>query len=464
MKNQIRFAKWACTVILCLFLIVPSNSQEAKDPNFLIIFADDLTYRAIGYNNNIIKTPNLDKLAQQGIVFNMAFTATPVCTASRASILTGLFPQKNGTVALNTASFIKNIVKEEKYRTLPHFMNDAGYATYFSGKSHLGDPRDYGFQFGEESFDYDDVKAFQDVSGFISQPNFGDKPFFIWLAPRQPHVPLKPEREWLDLYPESAIPLENNYRESPPPGSFYNQGLPGESFYRDSEYTDNYKDLPAGPPRSPEVIQAFIKAYYATISHLDYQIGKLVDQLREKNQLNNTIIIFLSDNGYLLGNHGLGNKLTMHEESVRIPMFIYWEKIQKRGVRSEALISSVDLLPTVLDLAGINVPDYLHGISLQPILSNPTYPNHTYVISESVGVGGKLGSGHRMVRTDNWKYILSDINDEALYNLDADPYELENLIEEKENQEILWRLRGYLSNWKDTVGDKKPFPDKTKEK
>ncbi len=167
----------------------------------------------------------------------------------------------------------------------------------------------------------------------------------------------------------------------------------------------------------------------------------------------------LSDNGYFLGNHGLGNKLTMHEESVRVPMFIYWDKLKNKGIRSDALISSVDLLPTVLDLIGSDVPDYLHGSSLKAILSNPTFQINKYVISESVGVGGQLGSGHRMVRTSNWKYILSDVNDEAIYNLERDPYELDNLVEEEGIQEIKFLLKDYLYKWKSMVGDRKPAQD-----
>ncbi|HRP55321.1 sulfatase-like hydrolase/transferase [Agriterribacter sp.] len=436
-------------------------AEASIKPNFLIILTDDQTYRAIGYNNILVKTPNLDKLANEGIIFNRAYTSTPVCTASRASILTGLYPQTNGTVALNTDAFIRNIVSERRYRTLPDFLNDAGYINYFSGKSHLGDPKDYGFQFGEESFDYiDDKRTFQDVYEFINEPTFGQKPFLIWLAARQPHLPLKPAQKWLDLYSKTNIPSETNFLEKPPLESFYNQGLPGENFYRDCDYTDNYKNLPAGPPRSPAVIRDFTKAYYATISHLDFQIGELLAQLKAKDLIKNTVIIFLSDNGYFLGNHGLGNKLTMQEESVHIPFFIYWDKLRKTHVHSDALVSNVDILPTILDLTGQSIPDYLQGKSLRSLFSDPSIQLRKYIVSESVGVGGELGTGHRMVVTDKWKYILSDVGDEALFNLEKDPYELKNLIKDKPDQEKRSELKSYLMNWKNVTGDKKNIPDK----
>lgn len=444
------------TVILLIWWCLPLFGQHYTGrPNFIVIFTDDQTYRAIGYNNSEVQTPELDALAKKGIIFNKAFTASPVCTASRASILTGLFPQTNGTVALDRDSFIQNIVKEKKYQTLAHFLRNGGYSTYFSGKSHLGNPNEYGFDFGEESYDFDDKRAFEDVSNIINDADFGTKPFFIWLAPRQPHVPLKPQQQWLDLYSKDNISIEKNFLVSPSKESVFNQGLPGENFYRDSDYTGNYKNLPAGPPRSEDIIKEFSRAYYATISHLDSQIGNLIQQLQESGHMENTVLIFLSDNGYFLGNHGLGNKLTMHEESVRVPMFIYWKKLKIDKNESDSLISSTDVFPTILDLAGLPLPGYLHGNSIVPILKDQSVKINDYVVSESVGVGGKIGMGHRMVRTDNWKYILTDVNDELLFDLSADPYEENNLFGNKINEPVINKLKKHYQEWIQLVKDVK---------
>jgi arylsulfatase A-like enzyme len=439
----------APAVILLAGMSLSGCNRENHDkPNFLVILTDDLTYRAIGYNNELIKTPFLDKLARKGIIFNRAYISSPVCAASRASLLTGLFPQTNGTVALDTKSFIRNIVQEKKFKTLPQFLNEAGYTSYFSGKSHLGDPKDYGFQYGKETPDYDDKTAFEDVNEYIDSPEFGQNPFLLWLAVRQPHVPLKPEEKWLDIYSKTIFPIEKNFLEKPPAESFYNQGLPGEHFYRDSDYSDNYKNLPAGPPRSIEVIREFTKAYYATISHLDFQIGELMKRLESKNQLENTVVIFLSDNGYFLGNHGLGNKLTMHEEAVRVPMFICWDRLRKGDIRCDALVSSVDIMPTILDLAGIEIPGHLQGKSAKILLSYPDAKIHEYVASESVGVGGETGSGHTMVIKEKMKYILSDAGDEALYNLQDDLYELDNLVNDPKYLGKVSELKSCLTDWK----------------
>ncbi len=444
--------------VVSIAILAACSREEQGRPNFVVIVTDDQTYQAIGYNNPEVLTPELDGLANKGVIFNKAFTATPVCAASRASLLTGLYPQTHGTVALDKNAFIRNIVKDKHYQTIADFLSEAGYATYFSGKSHLGDPKTYGFRFGEESYDFDDKRTFDDVSRFIGEQDFGAKPFMIWLAPKQPHVPLKPDQQWLDLYVAEEISLGKNFLEYPPQESVFNQGLPGESFYRDSDYTDNYKNLPAGPPRSAATIRAFSKAYYATISHLDFQIGKLIRQLEEQGHLENTVLIFLSDNGYFLGNHGLGNKLTMHEESVRVPMFVYWNKLKIKQHRSDVLISSVDVFPTLLDLAGLPIPDYLQGKSLLPILNNESAHVNDYVASESVGVGGKTGMGHRMIRSGSWKYIVTDINDELLFNLSEDPFEQNNVINNPKTGAELKGLKDYYQKWSNLVGDKKVAP------
>lgn len=431
--------------------------QSSEKPNFVVIVTDDQAYRAIGYNNPDVLTPHLDALASKGLVFDFAFTASPVCVASRASMLTGLYPQTNGTVALDSKSFVQNVVVEKKFETLAQLLRKAGYFTYFSGKSHLGNPLDYGFQQGEETFGHDDEDAFNQAQKFLIDSPV-DRPFLLWLAPRQPHLPLLPAQEWLDLYPLGKIKLDKNFRKYPLKGSLFNQGLPGERLYRDTDYKHNVDSLSSGPPRSKRTMKKFIQAYYATISKLDDQIGKLVSVLDSGRQLENTVFIFLSDNGYFLGNHGLGNKLTMHEESVRVPFFMYWNiPLMQRG-RTPALVSTVDLMPTILDIAGVRPPDHLQGVSLKKILLGQAGSAGEYVVSESVGVGGQLGLGHRMVRTKQWKYILSDENEEALFDLNKDPFELKNLINRKSYAPQLVQLRIYYCRWREYVRDKKQLP------
>lgn len=148
----------------------------------------------------------------------------------------------------------------------------------------------------------------------------------------------------------------------------------------------------------------------------------------------------------------------MHEESVRIPMFIYWDQLKIDVHESEALVSSTDVLPTILNIAGLPIPEYLHGKSVLPILKDPSVSINDFIASESVGVGGKVGTGHRMIRSPEWKYIITDINDELLFNLSDDPYELNNLIDNDAYESILVKLKGYYQEWRDLVGDEKLIP------
>ncbi len=448
-------------ILLCFCLWAFAGICEAK-PNIVVIFTDDQAFRAIGYNNPSVKTPALDQLARTGTIFNHAYVASPICLASRASILTGLFPQQHGSVGLGGSEFQRRVVQEKKQETIAHYLSRGGYTTGFCGKSHLGDPKKYGFQNGSESRGVYDLATFAFAERFVEQHAKDKQPFFLWVAPRQPHVPLMPEKKWLDLYTDGKFTLPPNFRNTPTNDSINNQGLPGQSYYRDSKYTRNYKNLSGGPPRSKEVIQDFLLAYYATISHLDHQVGALVAKLKQLDLSDNTAIIFLSDNGYHVGSHGLGNKITMHEESVRVPMFVHYPTLSKKRQQSEALVSSLDVVPTVLELAGIQRPAHLMGKSLLPLLRDPERPHRDYVASECIGVGGKIGQGHRMVRTSKWKYVLTGVNDEALFDQTKDIYELNNLASDPTYSNVLQKMRSHMRDWIKSTGDTHTSPPEGK--
>lgn len=437
-------------------------AQESNRPNIVVIFTDDQTYQAIGYNNPEVKTPRLDALAASGITFERAYVGSPICTASRASMMTGQFPQQHGLIALKQTAFSSyRIGAKSASQTLPHRLKKAGYFTAFYGKSHLGKPMTYGFDTGDEIPGHDDVKTFEQASAFIKSQKDLNQPFFLWLAPRQPHVPLLPRQKWLDMYPPGSIHLTKNFRVEPKKDSLNNQGTPRATLYRDSNYRNNEGNLPAGPPRDEKTMLAFMRAYYAVVSHLDDQVGEFTDLLRESGLMENTVVFFLSDNGYHLGSHGLGNKITMHEESVRVPMFAFGAGIAP-GKTTRALVSAIDVYPTVLELAGApKPPEPVMGKSLLPLFKNSRAPHHSTVFSECVGVRGKLGEGHRMARGDRWKLILSDRDEEFLFDQQNDPFELNNRIDDPELAPILHKLRSELTQWMKEIGDR-PYPSVSK--
>jgi arylsulfatase A-like enzyme len=448
---------------LGLPLLAPAIAAAAPPkPNFVVIFSDDHTYRAIGYNNPAVKTPHLDRLAAEGFRLDRAFTASPICVASRASIYTGTYPQRHGSVGLSSAAFNQNVVVEKRFVTLPAALAQAGYHTALYGKSHLGEPTTFGFTEGRETKDANDEETFAEADKFVQREAKLGRPFLLWLTPRNPHVPLSAPQRFKDLYRDTVITLDPNWRESPLMESFFNQAAAGQIVFRDGPLPI-YPQAPAGqtsgPPRTAANMQEVIKAYYADVSCLDDQIGRLVEQLKAAGLYENTIIVYLSDNGYHLGNHGLGNKITMHEESVRVPMFIHSPLLPTKHARSDALVSSLDVYPTLLDFAGVAAPPQLMGQSLRPILASPSAAGRDYVVSECVGPPERrLGTGHRMVRTDRFKYILSSSDEEAFFDLRADPFELKNLIGHPELAGEIARHRRMLREWMTAVGEKRLPP------
>lgn len=449
------------TILTAILLatLAPLAKLSAADalaarPNIIVIFTDDQTYHGIGYNNPQVKTPHLDALAAGGITFERAYVASPICAASRASMMTGRFPEQHGLRALDKEAFAPyHSGGPLANQTLPSRLNEAGYTTALLGKSHLGKPRTYGFEKGDEIGGHDDVEVFERATEFIQSQKDATKPFFLWLAPHQPHVPLLPEKQWLDWYPEGTITLGKNFLSEPTDASLNNQGTPGQKFYRDSGYRRNMDQLPAGPPRDESTMLAFKRAYFSVISHLDDQIGQFADLLFDSGLLENTVVFFMSDNGYHLGSHGLGNKITMHEESVRVPMFAFGAGIKPGKTR--ALVTELDLYPTVLELTGMTAPpEPLMGKSLLPLINDPATLHRDTVFCECVGVGGKAGEGHRMARGDRWKLILSDTDEEYLFDQQDDPFELNNRITDPNLALVLGKLRAELATWMRSIGDR----------
>jgi arylsulfatase A-like enzyme len=438
----------------------PVTGEIADKPNIIVIFTDDQTFRAIGYENPEVKTPQLDALSAGGVRFRNCYVASPICAASRAAMMTGRFPQQNGVVALDAQAFAPYRNDGDKSnQSLAKRLATAGYHTALFGKSHLGAPKTYGFETGAEVPGADDVETFRQTTAFIESQVGSEKPFFLWLAPRQPHVPLFPEKQWLDLYPAGSITLPENFRSAPTGASLNNQGTPAGRMFRDSDYRHNHGGLSAGPPRDEATMLAFTRIHHAVVSRLDDQVGRLAGLLRETGLMENTIVFFLSDNGYHLGSHGLGNKITMHEESVRVPCFAFGAGVS-RGKESRALVSSLDIYPTLLELAGADAPpEPMMGKSLLPLLRETEAPHREVVFSECVGVKGKPGEGHRMARNHRWKLVLSDADEEFLFDQQTDPLELHNRIADPEQAAVLDSLRTALAGWMKEIGDR-PYPNR----
>ncbi len=424
-----------------------AQSRPSARPNIVVIITDDQVFRALGCaGNKAIHTPNLDRLAAQGTRFTTAVVASPVCVASRASIWSSHYPQQHGSTFLDNQPFIRK-VKAGQLKPLAQYLAEAGYVNGYCGKSHLGNPREnLGFQEGGEMVGGSDERAFAFAEEFLTARGAGPRPFFLCIAPTQPHIPLKPPDRWREFYKPRDMPLDPNYREAPLNSSLTNQGAPGQISYRDG-----------GGPKTREEAQRVTALYYGEVSNMDEQVGRVMKKLADLDVEKNTLVIFLSDNGYHLGNHGVGNKLLMYEESIRVPFIVRYPDVVRSGQVSDALISSLDVMPTILDFAGLPIPQGLEGKSLKPLLTGKANHLRDAVFSEACGIAG-LGIGHRMVRTRDLKYMLSDANEEGLFDLRADPYEMNNLVKDPNATPQLDRLRKSLAAWMDRIGDRHPQP------
>jgi arylsulfatase A-like enzyme len=424
-----------------------AQTRPSARPNIVVILTDDQVFRALGCSGNkAIHTPNLDRLAAQGTRFTTTVVASPVCVASRASIWCSLYPQQHGSTFLDNQPFIRKVTTGQ-LKILPQYLAEAGYVSGYCGKSHLGDPRqNLHFDEGREMLAGSDEKTFAFAEEFLTAKAGGPKPFLLWIAPTKPHIPLNPPDRWREFYRPQDMPVDPNYLQEPLRSSLTNQGAPGQISYRDN-----------GGPKTREDAQRVTALYYGEVSSMDDQVGKVMKKLADLGVERNTLVIFLSDNGYHLGNHGVGNKLLMYEESIRVPLIVRYPGVINGGRVSEELVSTLDVMPTILDFAGVPIPEGLEGTSLKSLLTGKENHLRDAVFSECCGVAG-LGIGHRMVRTRDWKYMLSDTNEEALFDLRADPYEMNNLVKDPKVKPQLDRLQKSLVGWMEHIGDRHPRP------
>jgi len=416
---------------LCALHAAPAHAGDKskpagqKRPNVLILYSDDQRFDTIGaLGNKVIKTPNLDRLVKRGFAFTHNFVTVPVCTPSRAELLTGRVAFRNGVRFFN----------QKIHPDLPllsHVLARAGYLTWFTGKWHNdGTPDRHGFQVVRRVFvggmgkhEKTFIEPGGKVSGFSSQlfadaaidqiKTKQDRQWFMLVAFTAPHDPRTPPGKYATLYDPAKIPLPANYLPEHP---FDN----GAMTIRD--------ELLEAWPRTPDAVRRHLAEYYGMISHLDEQVGRILEALESSGQLENTIIIFLGDNGLAIGSHGLMGKQNLYDHSVRVPLILSGPGIPK-GKQSSALCYSYDLLPTLCELTGVAPPKVLDGKSLVPILTGKERAVREYVCSAYQDV-------QRMVRTERWKLIhYPKINRTQLFDLKNDPHEMTDLL-------VPWRLQG----------------------
>jgi uncharacterized sulfatase len=421
--------------------------------NVLFIVVDDLNTTLGCYGHSVVKTPNIDRLAQMGIRFNHAYCNYAVSNPSRSSLLTGLKPET--TTILDNVKTIQSILGDRV--TLPALFKQNGYHTVAIGKIFHG---------GNE---HNDVKAWDQIIGSAAteigrtgesrnmtggalkwcewraaegndddQPDGQnankavdfilskkDKPFFLAMGLSKPHDPFVAPKKYFNMYPlEICNPPEIPEGFSLP----YKHTLPGETTVFNN-FTDNDK-------------REFLRSYYACVSFMDAQVGKLLDALEESDQIGNTLIVFFGDHGYHLGEHNWWNKVTIFERGTNPPFIMAGYSVGGKGTGSDAMFEFIDIYPTLADIMGLKKPDYLEGKSFSRVVKNPSMPfrNEVHAV---VNRGAMLG---RTVKTKDWRYTEWDIGNKGreLYDQKKDPMEYHNIAGEPAYSSVVTQMRKLL--------------------
>jgi len=443
------------------------NSQ--RQPNFVVVLVDDLRWDDIRVAGHpFVETPNIDRLAREGARFLNAFATTPLCSPSRAALLTGMYAHTNG--------IIDNTARDAASHQLSTFavpLAAAGYQTAFMGKWHMGndDTRRPGWTRwvamkgqGEVvnpklNIDGDRIEAPGYVTDVLTDYAIDfvrrskDKPFLLFLAHKALHPNVMQRDDGsilaLDSQPSGFVPAERHR------GRYATAAIPrrpnfGRTPVRKPALQQTIDTL---PPLGPGTVtsDADIHARLEMLLGVDDSLGRIVATLEELGQLDNTVVVLTSDHGYFYGEHGLDQERRLaYEETARIPLIVRYPRVARAGSTPQEIAQTIDLAPTVLALAGVNDTVARQGMSLVPVLQGNATKWRSSVLIEyySDTVFPRiLNMGYQAVRTGHHKYIhYTELpGADEIYDLDADPYELDNLFGTEKGRAVLPALQAELA-------------------
>lgn len=454
--------------------------EKKKDfQNVVFIISDDHSYKTLGcYGNEIINTPNIDRLASEGVTFTNGYTSAPICSPSRQSIQTSKYPHASGVTLLFTP-----FVDDGNVTVAEHFKNH-GYATCMIGKTHWNNwiwgslykdgPPDHGYDVIIDKNDYrkhleehppepvpesimtrQNSKPSEGIAwaknadalpvGYYEKDSEGtyfsnkavefikenkDRPFFLWVAYHQPHASFYFPVEYAGRYKPEDMPLP--------------QGSPEDDMW----VPEIFRDLTEAERRG------IIAAYYSCVEYMDHSTGIILDALKEEGLEDNTLIVYASDQGYLLNDHKRFEKHTFWKEAIKAPLIIKGKGKYEAGKRTGAPVEFIDLVPTFADIAGLPQHPDFQGKSFLPLLRGETSEHRDVVFAEY------MEDNKAMVATEEWKYIFQNckrdmgLNYETgetpigiyhrLYNLRDDPGETTNLAFEPEHQDLIEKFRDIM--------------------
>jgi arylsulfatase A-like enzyme len=417
-------------------------------PNILFIYPDQMRYDAMSNaGNSCIKTPAIDRLADEGISFENAYTSFPLCCPFRASIMTGKYAHNHGLYANHYP-----IPLGQEF--LPEIMNRNGYATGWIGKWHLAGGKKQAFvekklRCGFETFigftrghcydksvfyrndgrtprkskDYEPIYQTRHLFEFIDHAEKQDKPFFAGICFGMPHFPLLAPDEYLKMYDPEDVPLSENV-----------------------------------PKEIEQEAREFLAKYYGLVSMVDVEVGNILQGLEERNILENTVIIFVSDHGEMGGEHGVYNKLIIQDASMHVPFIIRYPGQFDTAKIKSIVDPSVDIFPTILDLCDIDIPEYADGISLlEQCEQKENALSRDYVYFENIRQPfeepGYFSKAARGIRTNDYCYLEEEGEVVELYDLRKDKTEQNNLVNSEEYKEVVNRMHKLLQDEMEKYND-----------
>jgi N-acetylglucosamine-6-sulfatase len=427
----------ALTMLICVACDPAPTQSRGDQPNVILLLVDDLRWDEVGYAGYPVPTPNIDSLAAKGVRFDRAYVASSLCSPSRASFLTGTYPHTHGVVGNRSE------LDFEKTPTIASLLQDEGYETAMIGKWHMGQSSDQ-----RPGFDY-----------WYSTPGHGRYIDPIFQEGKRKPVEVKGYST--DLITDRAIEFIAKNSNQP----FYlhlSYKAVHEPFTPAPRHV-NSLDVNAFKMKSPNsrVIKPEQRQKRAeSLLAIDDSVGRIVSSLEEYALLDNTVLVFTSDNGFLLGEHGLGDKRIFYEESIRIPWVVHFPRLPASGTAIDKSILNIDFLPTMLDLVGVEIPQHIEGTSFAPLLNATdlaTVDWRSHWVYEYFNEEEHMGvPTHLAVIDQRYKYVRFPegpglfkkfSGEDLLFDLQTDPYEMTNLAGQEGAGEIMLQMRRQLQQF-----------------
>lgn len=487
-------------------------------PNIVFMFSDQQRYDTLAaYGNDWIRTPNLNRLAEGSFVFERAYVAQPVCTPARATLLTGLYPHTAGPT-------INHIPLPESTKTFAEYVDDS-YETAWFGKWHLGDDtlKQHGWKhwisaedghtpsYSRPDLPLSDYHRYLESRGYKPDGRAADgraifssgqrsglppedqmahflgrtavdfidrnagNPFVLFVSTFEPHSPYS--GPYNDLYDPATLPVGPAFLQTPETASLYHRTRAAyyskhltEGGSRDDPYMRDYlldPDLTLDTELDWRILRA---QYLSNITLVDEMAGMVMDALERNGLADNTIVVFTSEHGEMAGDHRMLEKRSLYEESARVPLLMRVPGMSDGGRRIAGNVGQIDLLPTLLDLIGQQIPEGIQGNSLKPVLVEGGDLERNDVFIEWNGTGAladrNLGSEAinllntapwRGVVSGDWKFCYCPTDRNELYNLRDDPHEMSNLVDDPAHRDVVYRMAARLRHWGERTGDDVPI-------